>query len=47
MQKYGISNPDYLEPPEKNPRIAVDRDAAGNVIGAGAHPTKDFSALFA
>jgi ABC-type amino acid transport substrate-binding protein len=47
MQKYGISNPDYLVPPEKNPRIGVDRDAAGNVIGPGAHPTKDFSALFA
>jgi polar amino acid transport system substrate-binding protein len=47
MQKYGISNPDYLVPPEKNPRIGVDRDAAGNVLGAGAHPTRDFSALFA
>jgi ABC-type amino acid transport substrate-binding protein len=47
MQKYGISNPDYLVPPEKNPRIGVDRDAAGNVIGPGAHPTKDFSSLFA
>lgn len=47
MQKYGISNPDYLVPPEKNPRIGVDRDDAGNVIGPGAHPTKDFSSLFA
>jgi polar amino acid transport system substrate-binding protein len=47
MQKYGISNPDYLVPPEKNPRIGVDRDAAGNVIGPGAHQTKDFSLLFA
>ncbi|MFI5015152.1 MAG: substrate-binding periplasmic protein [Hyphomicrobiales bacterium] len=47
MRKYGISNPDYLVPPEKNPRIGVDRDAAGNVIGPGAHKTKDFSSLFA
>jgi ABC-type amino acid transport substrate-binding protein len=47
MGKYGISNPDYLVPPEKNPRIGVDRDAAGNVVGPGAHKTKDFSSLFA
>jgi ABC-type amino acid transport substrate-binding protein len=47
MQKYGISDPDYLVPPEKNPRIGVDRDASGNVIGPGAHTTKDFSSLFA
>jgi ABC-type amino acid transport substrate-binding protein len=47
MQKYGIGNPDYLVPPEKNPRIGVDRDAADNVIGPGAHPAKDFSSLFA
>lgn len=46
MQKYGIGNPDYLVPPDKNPRIGVDRDADGNVIGPGAHPTKDFSSLF-
>ena len=47
MQKYGISNPDYLVPPEKNPRIGVDRDAQDNVIGPGAHAAKDYSALFA
>jgi len=47
MQKYGIGNPDYLVPPPKNPRIGVDRDEAGNVIGPGAHTPKDFSALFA
>ncbi|MBV8170014.1 MAG: amino acid ABC transporter substrate-binding protein [Alphaproteobacteria bacterium] len=46
MKKYGISNPDYLVPPEKNPRIGVDRDADGNVIGPGAHKPADFSALF-
>lgn len=47
MRKYGVSNPDYLVAPEKNPRVGVDRDAAGNVIGPGTHPTKDFSSLFA
>jgi polar amino acid transport system substrate-binding protein len=47
MRKYGISNPDYLVAPDKNPRIGVDRDTAGNVIGPGAHTTKDFSSLFA
>jgi polar amino acid transport system substrate-binding protein len=47
MKKYGISNPDYLVAPEKNPRIGVDRDAEGNVIGSGAHKAKDYSALFA
>jgi polar amino acid transport system substrate-binding protein len=46
MRKYGISNPDYLVPPDKNPRIGVDRDEAGNVIGPGAHTSKDFSSLF-
>ncbi len=46
MRRYGISNPDYLVPPPKNPRIGVDRDASGNVIGPGAHTPKDFAALF-
>ncbi|MBV9784045.1 MAG: amino acid ABC transporter substrate-binding protein [Acidisphaera sp.] len=47
MAKYGVKNPDYLQPPEKNPRLGVDRDAQNNVIGPGAHKVKDFSALFA
>src|SRR5580658_960127 len=47
MKKYGIGNPDYLVPPPKNLRIGVDRDADGAVIGPGAHPTKDYSSLFA
>jgi ABC-type amino acid transport substrate-binding protein len=47
MKKYGIGNPDYLVAPEKNPRVGVDRDADGAVIGPGAHPTKDYSSLFA
>jgi len=47
MRKYGISNPDYLVPPPKDPRIGVDRDAQGNVVGPYAHTPKDFSELFA
>jgi ABC-type amino acid transport substrate-binding protein len=47
MKKYGIGNPDYLVAPEKNPRVGVDRDADGAVTGPGAHPTKDYSSLFA
>jgi hypothetical protein len=43
LQKYGMSRPDYLIPSEKNPRVGVDRDAVGNLIGAAAHQTKDFS----
>jgi ABC-type amino acid transport substrate-binding protein len=47
MKKYGISNPDYLVPPEPNLRIGVDRDAQGGYIGAGGHVSKDYSAVFA
>ena len=47
MAKYGVGNPDYLVPPSPNPRIGVDRDAQGNLIGPGAHTMKDFSSLFA
>ena len=46
LAKYGVKNPDYLVPPGKNPRIGVDRDAQGNIIGPGAHPAKDYSSLF-
>jgi polar amino acid transport system substrate-binding protein len=47
MAKYGASNPDYLVPPAKNPRIGVDRTETGAIIGPFAHTPKDFSALFA
>lgn len=46
LAKYGVENPDYLVPPAKNPRIGVDRDAQGNVVGPCAHVPKDFSSLF-
>jgi polar amino acid transport system substrate-binding protein len=46
LAKYGITNPDYLVPPETNPRIGVDRNEQGEVIGPGAHPRTDFSHLF-
>jgi ABC-type amino acid transport substrate-binding protein len=47
LAKYGIVDPDYLEPPAKNPRLGIDRDASGAVIGPGAHRSRDFSAIFA
>ena len=47
LAKNGIVSPDYLVAPEKNPRIGVDRDEKGNILGAGKHTPKDFSALFA
>ena len=47
LAKYGVGNPDYLVPPPANPRIGVDRDANGNIIGPGGHTPKDYSALFA
>jgi ABC-type amino acid transport substrate-binding protein len=47
LGKYGIKDADYLNPPAKNPRIGVDRDAAGAVTGPGAHQPKDYSSRFA
>jgi ABC-type amino acid transport substrate-binding protein len=46
LSKYGMSDPDYMVPPDPNPRLGVDRDAQGNVIGPNAHTTKDYSSLF-
>ncbi|ROM94552.1 transporter substrate-binding domain-containing protein [Pseudomonas brassicacearum] len=47
LAKYGIKNPDYLVPPAKDPRIGVDRDEKGNLIGPFQHPPRDFSQAFA
>ena len=47
LAKYGIKNPDYLVPPAKDPRIGVDRDDKGNLIGPFEHPPRDFSQAFA
>jgi len=47
LKKYGVSNADYLVPPPVNPRIGVDRDDKGGLVGAGAHTPKDYSSLFA
>lgn len=46
LAKYGVKNPDYLVPPGKNPRIGVDRDEKGNIIGPCAHTPKDYASLF-
>jgi polar amino acid transport system substrate-binding protein len=47
LAQYGMSDPDYLTPVTPDPRLGVDRDAKGDVIGPNAHAMKDFSALFA
>ena len=47
LAKYGIKNPDYLVPPTKDPRIGVDRDEQGNLIGPFKHQPRDFSQAFA
>ena len=47
LAKYGITNPDYLEPIAINPRIGVDRNASGMVIGTFKHDPRDFSHAFA
>lgn len=46
LSEYGMSSPDYLVPPSPNPRLGVDRDAQGDIIGAFAHKTKDYSRYF-
>jgi len=47
LAKYGVKNTDYLAPPEKNPRLGVDRTADGEIVGPGKHKPKDYSSLFA
>jgi polar amino acid transport system substrate-binding protein len=47
LTKYGVTNPDYLVPPQTDPRIGVDRDTNGNPIGAGGHTPKNYASLFA
>lgn len=46
LAKYGLNNPDFLVPPERNPRIGIDRDEKGTVLGPWAHAPKDFSSFF-
>jgi polar amino acid transport system substrate-binding protein len=47
LSEYGIKNPDYLVPMDPNPRLGVDRDEAGNIIGTFGHEQRDFSQYFA
>jgi len=47
LAKNGMTSPDYLVPAATDPRIGVDRDAHGNILGPAAHTPKDYSALFA
>jgi polar amino acid transport system substrate-binding protein len=47
LAKNGMTSPDYLvAPTSADPRIGVDRDAKGNILGPAAHTPKDFSSLF-
>lgn len=46
LAKYGVSSPDYLIPPITDPRIGIDRDGNGNILGPGAHVAKDYSSYF-
>lgn len=46
LSRNGMSNPDYLVAPKKNPRLGIDRDESGNILGPGAHTPKDYSNLF-
>jgi polar amino acid transport system substrate-binding protein len=46
LAKYGITNPAYLTPVEKPPRLGVDRDEANHIIGTMESCKGDFSSLF-
>ena len=47
LAKNGMTSPDYLVvPTSADPRIGVDRDEKGNILGPAAHTPKDFSSLF-
>jgi polar amino acid transport system substrate-binding protein len=47
LAQSGMTSPDYLSRPANDPRIGVDRDASGAILGPAAHTPKDYSALFA
>ena len=47
LAQNGMTSPDYLGKPSNDPRIGVDRDAAGAILGQAAHTPKDYSSLFA
>lgn len=47
LAQNGMTSPDYLIKPTNDPRIGVDRDAGGAILGQAAHTPKDYSALFA
>jgi ABC-type amino acid transport substrate-binding protein len=46
LAKYGIKNPDYLVPMAPDPRLGVDRDEQGGVLGPFKHAPRDFSQSF-
>lgn len=47
LAKNGMKSPDYLVvPTSADPRLGVDRDEKGNILGPAAHTPRDYSALF-
>lgn len=47
LAKNGMKSPDYLAAPTSaDPRLGVDRDEKGNILGPAVHTPKDYSALF-
>lgn len=47
LKSYGLTGQGYVTKTATSPRIGVDRDDVGKVIGPFAHQTKDFSKFFA
>lgn len=47
LEKYGLTNPAYVTPVEKPPRLGVDRDEANKIIGPMQSCRADFAAVFA
>lgn len=46
LANYGMSDNDYVTAVDPDPRVGVDRDRDGRLVGKFAHAEKDYSALF-
>lgn len=46
LEQWGLTNPAYVTPVEKPPRLGIDRDEANRIIGPMQSCTGDFSAVF-
>lgn len=47
LKSYGLVGEGYVTKPATTPRLDIDRDANGQVVGPFAHQPKDFSKFFA